>query len=137
MPALGRVKTRPRCRAGAFTLPEKTAEERVLGEDELRRLYAAARTLADLRGKLFRLVMLTGCRRTEIGQLRWSEVHRLDDPALAEKSRLPPSRTKSGAETLDPTQRGGASRFCSRFRVPIARSSSPEEARRRSMTGIG
>ena len=83
--------------APTFTLPEKTAErERVLGEDELRRLYAAAGTLADLRGKLFRLVMLTGCRRTEIGQLRWSEVHRLDDPALAE-IRLPPSRTKSGA----------------------------------------
>ena len=83
--------------APTFTLPEKTAErERVLGEDELRRLYAAAGTLADLRGKLFRLVMLTGCRRTEIGQLRWAEVHRFDDPALAE-IRLPPSRTKSGA----------------------------------------
>ena len=40
--------------------------------------------------------MLTGCRRTEIGELRWAEVHNLDDPALAE-IRLPSSRTKTGA----------------------------------------
>ena len=90
-------------------MPEKTAErERVLGEDELRRLYAAAGTLAGLRGKLFRLVMLTGCRRTEIGQLRWSEVHHLDDPALAE-IRLPSSRTKTGAGHWIPLSERGAS----------------------------
>ena len=79
-----------------FAVPDKTAErERVLPEDELGRLYAAAGTRG-LRGKLFRLVMLTGCRRTEIGELRWAEVHNLDDPTLAE-IRLPSSRTKTGA----------------------------------------
>jgi integrase len=83
--------------APTFTLPAKTAErERVLSEDDLRRLYQAAGMLLGLRGKLFRLVMLLGLRRSEVGELRWSEVHHLDDPALAE-IRLPSSRTKTGA----------------------------------------
>ena len=83
--------------APTFTLPAKTAErERVLSEDDLRRLYQAAGMLLGLRGKLFRLVMLLGLRRSEVGELRWSEVHHLADPALAE-IRLPSSRTKTGA----------------------------------------
>ena len=68
----------------------------MLSEDDLRRLYQAAGTLAGLRGKLFRLVMLLGLRRSEVGELRWAEIHHLDDPALAE-IRLPSSKTKTGA----------------------------------------
>ena len=83
--------------APTFTLPAKTAErERVLSEDDLRRLYQAAGMLLGLRGKLFRLVMLLGLRRSEVGELRWSEVHHLTDPAMAE-IRLPSSRTKAAA----------------------------------------
>ena len=37
-----------------------------------------------LRGKLFRLVMLPACRRSEVGELRCAEVHHLDDPTLAD-----------------------------------------------------
>jgi integrase len=78
-----------------FTVPGKTAErERVLAEGELRGLYAAAGTLPAPRGQLFRLVMLLGLRRSEVGGLRWSEVHDLGNPELAEL-RLPPSRTKT------------------------------------------
>ena len=78
-----------------FAVPEKTAErERVLAEGELRGLYAAAGTLPAPRGQLFRLVMLLGLRRSEVGGLRWSEVHDLGNPELAEL-RLPPSRTKT------------------------------------------
>ena len=81
--------------APKFAVPEATPErERVLSEDELRRMYAAAGTLPAPRGQLFRLVMLTGCRRTEIGELRWAEVHNLDNPALSE-IRLPMARTKT------------------------------------------
>ena len=78
-----------------FAVPGKTAErERVLAEGELRGLYAAAGTLPAPRGQLFRLAMLLGLRRSEVGGLRWSEVHDLGNPELAEL-RLPPSRTKT------------------------------------------
>jgi integrase len=85
-----------------FAVPPKTAErERVLTEDEMRRLYAAAGTLADMRGKIFRLVMLVGLRRSEVGKLRWADIHNLDEPALAE-IRLPPSKTKTSAGLWTP-----------------------------------
>ena len=58
--------------------------ERVLSEDELRRLYAAAGTLPALRGQVVPTRDAYRVPTHEVGELRWAEVHHLDDPALAE-----------------------------------------------------
>ena len=57
---------------GTAKLHEGGSRERVLTQDELRQLFAA---LAPGRfADLVRLLLLTGQRRTEIGNLTWSEV---------------------------------------------------------------
>jgi integrase len=57
-----------------FTLrhPEK-ARERTLTDDELRAIWAVTEGGGDY-ARIVRLCMVTGCRREEIGGLRWSEV---------------------------------------------------------------
>jgi integrase len=58
-----------------FTLrhPEK-ARERTLTDDELGAIWAATGRDGDY-ARIVRMCMLTGCRREEIGGLRWDEVH--------------------------------------------------------------
>ena len=65
------------------------SRDRVLTPDELRKLWHA---LGDNRfSEVVRLLLLTACRRTEIGNLQWSEID------LARKLIvLPPARTKNG-----------------------------------------
>jgi integrase len=48
-------------------------------------------------GRIIRLLLLTGCRAKEIGQLRWSEIN-LDVGTVT----LPPERTKNGREHVLP-----------------------------------
>jgi integrase len=48
-------------------------------------------------GRIVRLLMLTGCRRVEIGDLRWSEIN-LETRSIT----LPGSRTKNGREHVVP-----------------------------------
>jgi integrase len=56
-------------------LPSKeTARERVLNDDELRRLWAACEAIGGREGACIKLLILTGQRRSEIAKLRWSEV---------------------------------------------------------------
>jgi integrase len=61
---------------------------RVLAEEELRLIWQATRTGSD-HDRIVRLLMLTGCRRDEIGSLRWSEI---STSAIS----LPENRTKTG-----------------------------------------
>jgi integrase len=68
--------------------------ERVLSGDELIRIWKATDDRAQY-SAIVRLLMLTGCRREEIGGLSWGEID--FDKALIT---LPPARTKS-ARTLD------------------------------------
>jgi len=82
----------------------KAAEEykprdRVLTDDELVRIWNAA--TGNGFGAIVRLLMLTACRRDEIGSLRWSEIHALDRAGESE-IRLPEARTKNGREHLVP-----------------------------------
>jgi integrase len=54
--------------------PKANADrERVLSADELRTVWNACDMNTDF-GRIVRLLILTGCRRQEIGSLRWSEV---------------------------------------------------------------
>jgi integrase len=72
---------------GSTVRPEKP-RERVLSDGELATLFLA---LPDDRfGRIVRLLVLTGCRRDEIGSLRWSEVD-----LVARTITLPASRTKN------------------------------------------
>ncbi len=65
------------------------SRERVLGDDEIRIIWRACRD--DDFGRIVRLLLLTGCRRDEIGGLRRSEIN-FDNGALT----IPGPRTKSG-----------------------------------------
>lgn len=73
-----------------FTLrhPEK-ARERTLSDDELRAIWTASQGDGDY-ARIVRLCILTGCRREEIGGLRWDEV-------LPDRLLIGADRMKGGA----------------------------------------
>jgi integrase len=62
--------------------------ERVLSDNEIKALWAALED--DDFGRVVKLLILTGCRRAEIGNLRWDEVD-LENGVLT----IPGSRTKN------------------------------------------
>ncbi|TFV75296.1 DUF4102 domain-containing protein [Bradyrhizobium frederickii] len=62
--------------------------DRVLTDDEIRSIWRHC--LDDDFGRIVRLLLLTACRRDEIGSLRWSEIDRSTGKLL-----LPKERTKS------------------------------------------
>src|SRR5262249_17854223 len=63
--------------------------DRVLSDNELAKIWNAAGRLGLPHGPAFRLLILTGARREEIGKVRWSEIV---DGAIA----LDGDRTKNG-----------------------------------------
>lgn len=69
-----------------FTLRHsEKARERTLSDDEMRAILAVAQGDGDY-ARIVRLCMLTGCRREEIGGLRWDEV--LSDRLLVGADRM-------------------------------------------------
>ena len=68
---------------------EETRRDRVLKDDELVAVWNAAEKLGFPYGTAFQLLILTGARREEIGQLRWSEIE-------GNSIKLEGSRTKNG-----------------------------------------
>jgi integrase len=70
------------------------SRDRVLNEGELRAIWQGTEDLAQF-SAVVRLLMLTGCRRTEIGDLLWREVD-LDKAIIS----LPAARTKN-AQAFD------------------------------------
>jgi len=70
---------------------------RTLKDDELAKIWLACAN--DPFGKIVRLLILTACRREEIGSLRWSEIEK--DPE-GWKIVLLDSRTKNGVEHIVP-----------------------------------
>ncbi|MEM9910381.1 MAG: tyrosine-type recombinase/integrase [Pseudomonadota bacterium] len=69
----------------------ETARDRVLSLGEIREIWEQTYNLNDPWGPLFRLLLLTGQRRGEILELRWSELE-LDKRRIVK----PGSRTKNG-----------------------------------------
>jgi integrase len=70
---------------------QEVSRERVLSDDEVRRLWTAASDPAEgAFGPFFKLLVLTGQRRSEVSGMRWSEID-----ADARVWRLPPTRTKN------------------------------------------
>jgi integrase len=68
---------------------DDTQRERFLDDRELRIVWKAATAAGGPPGALVKLLILTGCRRTEITHLEWTEV---GDKAIT----IPGSRTKNG-----------------------------------------
>ena len=68
---------------------EEVARDRLLTDDEIRVIWVALD--ADDYGDIIKLLVLTGCRRQEIGGLRWGEVD-LDRGLVS----LPAERAKKG-----------------------------------------
>jgi integrase len=65
------------------------SRKRVLNDDELRAIWSACHD--DDFGRIVQLLVLTGCRRTEVGDLKWSEL----DLATGIMT-IPGERTKNG-----------------------------------------
>lgn len=78
-----------------FKLPPRVEDrERVLSTGEARRIYRAAASLPYPAGTFVQLLMLTGCRRSEIAGLRWNEIA---DEADGKAISLSGARTKTGS----------------------------------------
>jgi integrase len=75
--------------------PEPPSRDRVLTDTEIVEVWEACRD--NDYGIIVKLVLLTGCRREEIGGLMWQEV----DVGRAELN-LPPDRTKNGLPHIVP-----------------------------------
>ena len=74
---------------------EGKPRERVLDDGELAAIWRAAGD--DAYGKVVKLLILTGCRRQEVGGMRWSELD-LEKGSWS----LPPERTKNGRAHMLP-----------------------------------
>jgi len=75
----------------AQALAENPARDRVLDDDEIRAVWRACQD--DDFGRIIKLLLLTGCRRNEIGGLQWSELN-LGAGVLT----IPAARTKARTE---------------------------------------
>lgn len=84
------------------SLEERPAKERFLSTEESVRLFQtldamqAEKSLSANQADAFRLLMLTGGRKTEIAGLRWTEID-----LTRNRLTLPPARTKAGEKTGD------------------------------------
>lgn len=73
------------------------SRDRVLSDDELRRVWTAGDAIGWPFAPLFRLLILTGQRRDEVGGMRWSEID-----LEAKTWTLPRERVKNGVEHVVP-----------------------------------
>jgi integrase len=74
---------------------EKGPRERSLSNAELAQVWLGAPD--DEYGRILKLILLTGCRRAEIGDLKWSEID-----LEARTITLPRDRTKNGQQHIVP-----------------------------------
>jgi integrase len=80
----------PIVRGMARTKPQERARARVLTDDEIRIVWAAAARQGAF-GRLVRFLLLTGARRSEASGMRWSELDPAGDwtlPGLRNKTKL-------------------------------------------------
>ena len=75
--------------------PSENARERVLGDDEIRRVWQAAEVMPGPFGYYVRFLLLTAARRNEAAHLRWQEIVGTD-------WQLPGARNKVGKDLTRP-----------------------------------
>jgi integrase len=76
---------------------KRKSRDRVLTDPEIAAFWRASSKIAYPRGELFRLLLLTGCRLSEIAGAKWSELN-ADRTTLS----IPASRYKTGIEHVVP-----------------------------------
>src|SRR5262249_51455814 len=74
---------------------QENKRDRVLSDAEMVKVWNAAERLGLPYGPAFQLLILTGARREEVGQLRWSEIE-------GDTIKLNGARTKNGKPHLIP-----------------------------------
>ncbi|MBC2652366.1 tyrosine-type recombinase/integrase [Novosphingobium aerophilum] len=77
--------------------PAPAARERVLSDNELALVWQATETQPVVWGMFFRLLVLTGQRRSEVSDMRWEELDRKSAVWT-----IPPTRAKNGKAHLVP-----------------------------------
>ncbi len=77
--------------AAGLKMPSLKARDRVLSDDELRRVWIAAGQIGYPFGTIVQLLILTGQRKSEIGSLRWDWINN-------DRISLPASVTKNARE---------------------------------------
>jgi integrase len=82
---------------GALSPAVGAGRDRVLSDNELARIWRACGD--DDYGRIIKLLILTGCRRAEIGDMCWSE---LDDPERPTTFTIPAARSKNGRQHMLP-----------------------------------
>ena len=92
------ITTNPAGRISAVSA--NSSRDRVLTEDELPCIRTALQSFSWPFGPLFRLLLLTGQRRSEVAGMRWDELRGMGTPAALWD--LPAHRTKSGQPHLVP-----------------------------------
>jgi integrase len=73
------------------------ARDRVLADDELAEIWQASLTLGDMFGSFFRLLILTGQRRSEVSGIGWAELDRSSATWI-----IPTNRAKNGSAHIVP-----------------------------------
>jgi len=76
--------------AGTTRAGRETPRERVLALDEVRAIYRATFAVGPIWGAMFRVLILTGQRRSDITQMRWADLD-----FAARRYAIPGSRTKN------------------------------------------
>jgi integrase len=76
---------------GVDRLVKETTRERILEDDEIKALWHATADIYQPYGPILRLLLLTGQRRTEVSEMRWSELN-LDKQQWT----IPRERAKNG-----------------------------------------
>jgi integrase len=90
-----------RVRVGDLVSRRKEPRQRTLSDDELLCFWRATARLGYPWQQVFRLLLLTGTRRTECAGAKWSEFLDLDDPSKA-RWQIPAERFKSNAVHIVP-----------------------------------
>ena len=90
-----------RVRVGDLVSRRKEPRQRTLSDDEICCFWKAAGRLQYPFKQMFRLIALTGTRRSESSGARWSEFLDLDDPSKA-RWQIPAERFKSNAVHIVP-----------------------------------
>lgn len=89
-------------------LADEVARDRFLSEDEIRLFWKACDNIPDPAGRIFKLLLVTGQRRGEVGGMRWSEISKINyrdtnnKPISAPAWLLPAARTKRREANLIP-----------------------------------
>ena len=81
------------------------ARHRVLDDDEIAAVWRAAGEVGGSLGPVYRLIILTGCRRGEAANLSWAD---LDDPERPRLWTIPAGKAKNGEVRRLPLSRAAA-----------------------------